>query len=347
MLKLLLIPAAWLYGLAIRFRHYLFDSGLIKSHKFDIPVICVGNITVGGTGKTPMAEMIIGYMARFHNVALLSRGYGRRTKGYLEVEPNMHYCKVGDEPLQIKRKFPNIVVAVCEKRVEGIRRIREEHPEIDLVILDDAFQHRYVEPKINVVMIDSTRPIQNDRLLPAGTLRDLPEQLHRATYFVVTKCPENIMPIERRIWQNELIKMAYQDVYFARTESFRPQPVFPEDADIQEIKPGTAVIALSGIGNPDSFVNGLKAGYKVLLDVRYEDHHIYRRRDMNRLVQLLDQHPGAIILTTEKDSVKLLNPAKVPDIVRRKLYYVPINISFIDNSKSDFLQKLENNVRTN
>ncbi len=347
MLKLLLIPAAWLYGLAIRFRHYLFDSGLIKSHKFDIPVICVGNITVGGTGKTPMAEMIIGYMSRFHHVALLSRGYGRRTKGYLEVRPDVHYCKVGDEPLQIKRKFPDIVVAVCEKRVEGIRRIRHEHPEIDLVILDDAFQHRYVEPKINVVMIDSTRPIQHDHLLPYGTLRDLPEQLHRANCFVVTKCPENMSPIERRIWQKVLVKMAYQSVYFARTESFRPQPVFPKDADAQEVKPGAAVIALSGIGNPEAFVSGLKAGYNVLCDVRYEDHHIYRRRDMARMAQLLRQHPEAIILTTEKDSVKLLNPAKMPEVVRRKLYYVPINISFIDNSKTDFLQKLENNVRKN
>ena len=180
MLKCLLAPAALLYKAGVTFRHRLFDWGILKSEKFDIPVICIGNITVGGTGKTPMAEMVIAYMSQMHRVALLSRGYGRRTKGYLEVKADSHYRDVGDEPLQIKLKFPDTVVAVCEKRAEGIRRIRAGHPDVDLVVMDDGFQHRYVEPKVNIVMIDATRPVQHDRMLPLGTLRDLPEELHRA-----------------------------------------------------------------------------------------------------------------------------------------------------------------------
>lgn len=206
MFKFLLYPASWLYKMAVLFRHQLFDWGILHSEKFDIPVICIGNITVGGTGKTPMAEMVIAYMSQMHNVALLSRGYGRRTKGYREVKTDSHYRDVGDEPLQIKLKFPGTVVVVCEKRAEGIRRIRAEHPEVDLIIMDDGFQHRYVEPKINIVMIDATRPIQHDRMLPLGTLRDLPEELHRAHYFVVTKCPEKMAPIDRRIMRKVLIR---------------------------------------------------------------------------------------------------------------------------------------------
>ena len=199
MREILFAPLAVLYRMVVSLRHKLFDCGLLKSKKFDIPIICIGNITVGGTGKTPMSEMLINYMARSYRVALLSRGYGRRTKGYLEVQTTSHYRDVGDEPLQIKRKFPETVVVVCEKRVDGINRLREEHPEVNLIIMDDGFQHRYVDPKINVLMVDSTRPIQSDKMLPLGTLRDLPDQIHRAHYFVVTKCPKRMQPIERRI----------------------------------------------------------------------------------------------------------------------------------------------------
>ena len=258
MLKCLLAPAALLYKAGVTFRHRLFDWGILKSEKFDIPVICIGNITVGGTGKTPMAEMVIAYMSQMHRVALLSRGYGRRTKGYLEVKADSHYRDVGDEPLQIKLKFPDTVVAVCEKRAEGIRRIRAEHPDVDLVVMDDGFQHRYVEPKVNIVMIDATRPVQHDRMLPLGTLRDLPEELHRAHYFVVTKCPEKMAPIDRRILRKVLIQVAYQRVYFTRFESFMPQPLFPDAAPGEPLVQGQQVIALSGIGSPKPFLAALR-----------------------------------------------------------------------------------------
>ena len=261
MLKCLLAPAAFLYKMGVTFRHRLFDWGLLKSEKFDIPIICIGNITVGGTGKTPMAEMVIAYMSQMHRVALLSRGYGRRTKGYLEVNTDSHYRDVGDEPLQIKLKFPDTVVVVCEKRAEGIRRLRAEHPEVDLIIMDDGFQHRYVEPKINVVMIDATRPVQHDRMLPVGTLRDLPEELHRAHYFVVTKCPEHMAPIDRRILRKVLIQVAYQRVYFTRFESFIPQPLYAGEAADGSLTHGREVIALSGIGNPGPFLQSLRERY--------------------------------------------------------------------------------------
>ena len=345
MLKCLLAPAAFLYKAGVTFRHRLFDWGILKSEKFDIPIICIGNITVGGTGKTPMAEMVIAYMSQMHNVALLSRGYGRRTKGYLEVRADSHYRDAGDEPLQIKLKFPDTVVAVCEKRSEGIRRICAEHPEVDLIVMDDGFQHRYVEPKINIVMIDATRPVQHDRMLPVGTLRDLPEELHRAHYFIVTKCPEEMNPLDRRIMRKVLIEAAYQNIYFTRMEAFRPQPVFGE-APAEGFDPGTEVILMSGIGNPAQFVRGASACYRVVGELRFEDHHVYRVKDLKTLAGLIAQHPAAMVLTTEKDAVKLAGRGKVPAEIRSRLFYQPINISFIDDSATDFLQNLEKDVKS-
>lgn len=347
MLKFLLAPAAALYKAAVTFRHRLFDWGILRSERFDIPIICIGNITVGGTGKTPMAEMIVAYMSQMHHVALLSRGYGRRTKGYLEVQPDAHYRDAGDEPLQIKLKFPDTVVVVCEKRADGIRRILSEHPEVDLIVMDDGFQHRYVEPKINVVMIDATRPVQHDRMLPVGTLRDLPEELHRAHYFVVTKCPERMAPIERRILRKVLIQVAYQKVYFTRIESFQPQPLYPDEADAEPLRLQREVIALSGIGNPKPFIASLSERYRVVEEILLDDHHVYRVRDVRNIGELLARHPDAVVVTTEKDAVKLTNRAKIPAEVRSRLYYQPINISFIEDSATDFLQKLEEDVRAN
>lgn len=347
MLKCLLAPAAMLYKAAVTFRHRLFDWGILKSEKFDIPIICIGNITVGGTGKTPMAEMVIAYMSQMHKVALLSRGYGRRTKGYLEVKTDSHYRDVGDEPLQIKLKFPDTLVVVCEKRTDAIRKIQAEHPEVDLIVMDDGFQHRYVDPSVNIVMIDATRPIQHDKMLPQGTLRDLPEELHRADYFVVTKCPEQMPPIDRRILRKVLIQVAYQQVYFTRFESFMPQPLFREIANNEPLKQGQPVIALSGIGNPKPFLATLHERYKVIAEVTLDDHHIYRVRDIHRLRDLLTKYPGAVIVTTEKDAVKLTSSSKIPEIVKKALYYLPINISFIEDSATDLLQKLEEDVRGN
>lgn len=347
MRDLLYAPLSWLYSLAVNFRHRLFDWGVLKSEQYDIPIVCIGNITVGGTGKTPMAEMLISYLKRAHRIALLSRGYGRRTKGYREVTVDAHYRDVGDEPLQIKRKFPDTTVVVCEKRTEGIRRIREEHPEVNLIIMDDGFQHRYVQPKINVIMVDSTRPIQSDRMLPAGSLRDNPEQLYRAHYFVVTKCPEKMAPIDRRILRKVLVKYAYQRIYFTRFETFSPQPVFPKESNITPLKERGKVIALSGIGNPKPFLSTLHERYRVVEEMTLKDHHVYRVRDMQQLEELLNVHPGAAVVTTEKDAVKMGRASKIPELVRRSLYYMPIDITFIEDSATDFLQKIEEDVRSN
>lgn len=327
--------------MAITLRHWMFDCNLIKSQKFKTPIICVGNITVGGTGKTPTAEMIVGYMKQYYNVAVLSRGYGRRTKGYLEVKTTSSYRDVGDEPLQIKLKYPDALVVVCEKRTEAIHRIEAEHPEINLIVMDDGFQHRYVEPRINVVIVDSTRPYYEDDYLPAGTLRDKPESLDRAHYFIVTKCPVDMSPLDQRVWRMNLHKIAYQRVYFTRVIPTPPVAQFPTQNVLNE---GDEVIVMSGIGNPKAFISDVKRKYNVVGTITFPDHHVYSVSDIERIVAKLEKHPKAMLLTTEKDTVKLRRSRRVPDIMRERLFYQPVQVEFLEGSDVDFLGTLKSDL---
>lgn len=337
-------PLAWLYKMAISFRHRLFDWGILPTERFDIPIVCIGNITVGGTGKTPMAEMVVGHLSQSFKVALISRGYGRKTKGYIEVQPDVHYIEVGDEPKMIKMKFPNVPVVVCEDRVAGIKRLREEHPEVQVVVMDDGFQHRYVEAPINIIMVDNTRPVYEDKFLPAGQLRDLPSQLYRAQYFIVTKCREDMTPIEHRLLQKDFLRYPYQSLYLTGVESGAPCPIFPEDAP-QSVEYGAEVVSMAGVGNPVPFLEGLRKHYRVIGELVYDDHHVYRRHDLQTMIDAVGER--GVIITTEKDAVKLLNRDKIPAELRSRLYYIPISITFIGSSPADFLLKLENDVRTN
>ena len=340
-MRLLLILVSYIYQMVISVRHWMFDCGLLKSESFTTPIICVGNITVGGTGKTPTAEMIIDSMMPYYRVALLSRGYGRRTKGYIEVETTSSYRDVGDEPLQIKLKYPEALVVVCEKRAEAIHRIEKEHPEINLIVMDDGFQHRYVDPRINVVIVDSTRPFYEDQFLPAGTLRDKVQSLDRAHYFIVTKCPTDMSPLAQRMWRKELLKIAYQRIYFTRiVPTDAVSPFFPEN----RLERGEEVIVMSGIGNPKAFVKGVKSEYKVVAKMILSDHHIYTVNDLNRLVELLEKHPNAKLLTTEKDAVKLRRSRKVPAIVKERMFYQPLKVEFLEGSDSDFFSTLKDDL---
>ena len=346
--KTFLAPFAFLYGMAIAVRHKLFDWGVLHSQEYDIPIVCVGNLTVGGTGKTPVAELLIEHLSRDHHVALLSRGYRRRTKGYVEAETNSSFRTVGDEPKQIKLKFPDIVVAVCEKRTEGIRQIRERHPEVNLIILDDGFQHRYVEPWVNVVLVDYTRPIWRDHLLPWGSLRDLRSQLYRAHFVLVTKCPPDMTALDRRIVRKSLGLYPYQSLFFCSTVQGQAVSLFAEEAEQDLLPAGSPVIALSGIGNPAAFRQGLSANYQVVDEVIFPDHHPYRRRDLKTMAEALERAPaGTVLVTTEKDAVKLTSRKKIPQEIREKLYYAPIRICFPNDTEKDFLNTLNYDVRTN
>ena len=324
--------------MVIAIRHRLYDWGIIKSHTFDIPVVCVGNITVGGTGKTPTVEYLLSILEGKYNIAVLSRGYGRRTKGYREVKVDDSYVDVGDEPLLLKLKFPDRPVIVSEDRVAGIERIRKEHPEVTLIVMDDGFQHRKVKAKVNVILIDSTRPIDNDEMLPLGRLRDLPSRIPEGHVFIVTKCADKMLPIDRRLWIKRLCSLAYHRVYFTRYNSPMIEPVFYFE-EREEVNYGMQAILVSGIANPRPFIKEAERRFNVIERLVFNDHHDFTVEDLQRIYAILKRNPRAVIIMTEKDAVKLRR-AKLPVALMRAMYYQPINIRFIEGPDSNFLGNL-------
>lgn len=338
-MKPILTILSWIYGAVISIRHRLYNWGVFKSFTFDIPIVCIGNITVGGTGKTPMAEMLLGELSSRYTIALLSRGYGRRTKGYYEVKTSDYYLDVGDEPLQVKLKYPDTVVVVSEDRVAAINRIRAEHPEVNLIIMDDGFQHRRVVPKVNIIILDATRPVENDYLVPRGRLRDLKSRLNKAHFFIVSKCSEHMTALDRRLWRNKLCSLAYQKIYFSHIvpKDFEPLFYFEEREDVDY---GCQAILLAGVGNPRPFINEAQVRFNIVDKMIMPDHHVYNKADMKRLGQMLARHPRAIILMTEKDAIKLFRARSLPETLRRAMYYQPIETALIDGPDKDFIGNL-------
>ena len=342
-MKPLLTILSWIYRAVIAIRHRLYNWGVLKSYSFNIPVVCVGNITVGGTGKTPMTEMLISQLSDSYTIAMLSRGYGRRTKGYHEVQTTDKYLDVGDEPLQVKLKFPEAVVVVAEDRVAAIRRIQRDHPEVNLIIMDDGFQHRYVEPLINIVIVDANRPVERDHLLPYGQLRDTTDSLDRAHYFIVTKCPENMKPIDMRVMRKVLVEKPSQEIFFSRMQAAQPCSVF---AGVEgTVSHGASVIAMSGIGDNEAFNKGLAQRYKVVDTLDLDDHHSYRMSDLKHITKLLNKHPEAVIMTTEKDAVKLAYSNAIPEELRHKMFYEKISLRFVGDSRMELFERIDNDIK--
>ena len=335
---------SWIYTLVVIIRHRLYDWGVLKSYSFDIPVVCIGNITVGGTGKTPTAEYILASLAGHYTMAILSRGYGRTTKGYREVTTDDVYSDVGDEPLQMKLKFPNTIVVVSEDRVAGINRIRQEHPEVNLIIMDDGFQHRRVRPKVNILIVDSTRPYENDHMLPLGRLRDLPSRLKEGHIFIVSKCSDTMSPIDKRIWYNKLRDKAYHEVFFSNIEAIDIEPLYAFD-DQEKPYFSQQVILVSGIGNPRPFIREAETRYNVVGKHIFPDHHNFTIEDLKSIYATLNEHPRAFILTTEKDAVRLRR-ARMPEKMMRAMYYQPIAMRLVEGpERHSFVDSLIKSIR--
>jgi tetraacyldisaccharide 4'-kinase len=241
----------------------------------------------------------------------------------------------------IKLKFPDVPIVVCEDRVAGIKRLREEHPEVEVVVMDDGFQHRYVEAQTNIIMVDYTRPVYEDKFLPEGQLRDLPSQLYRAQYFIVTKCNDDLTPIERRLLKKDFLKYPYQSLYMTGIESGAPVPLFPADAPAS-VEYGADVVAMAGVGNPNPFLAGLRKHYNVIEELVYDDHHVYRRSDLQTMLDAAGER--GVIVTTEKDAVKLRRSKRVPQIVRERMFYQPLKVEFLEGSDADFFSTLKDDL---
>ena len=319
--RILLFP----YAIVLAVRNFFYDRGILKSWRPAIPSICVGNVTVGGTGKTPMVELLIRMYRDSRKVAVVSRGYGRRTKGCRTVSPGDSYRDVGDEPLQIKRRFPDITVVVDASRrraIDALAALPEgERP--DLVILDDAFQYRRIRPDVSILLMSASRPVFRDSLLPVGRLRDLPSQIRRADLVVVTKMEEEVTDAVRRRWREALGLYARIPLLFSRIAYQAPEPVFPEDADGRYVYSRSAVI-FTGIADDSTFRREVGWKYTVSGSLKFADHHGYTSSDMSRVASMAGRYPTAMILTTEKDAQRIVSMERVPDIVRSRLFYIPI-----------------------
>ncbi len=343
---ILFAPLSWIYGSVVAVRNWLYDSGLKDIYIPDIPVVSIGNITVGGTGKTPFVEYLIEFLSSYYEVAVLSRGYKRKTKGFILADDDSNFRIIGDEPSQIKMKFPSINVAVCEDRVEGIKRLRELCPSVELIILDDAFQHRSVQPWLDIVLMDYNRPIYDDYMLPLGTLRDLPNQLPRAEIVVTTKCSKNLPPFEQKVVNKYLNLLPYQTLLFTRISYSDPVLLFPssEDKELSPVEFGkdTPVFVMTGIGNPDPLIEHISDKYTLAGTLLFPDHHVFMVRDIRLLESKLSNCPeNTIVVITEKDAVKMYSSRKISDNLRKRIHYIGIRHEFCDDSmEKTFKDKL-------
>lgn len=332
---------SWLYGFGVLIRNLLFDEHLIHVYKPTIPTICVGNIAVGGTGKTPHVEYIVERLLREgYHVAVLSRGYKRKTRGFVLADQNATADLIGDEPRQIQLKYPSAHVAVCEDRARGIRKLQQLIPDLQVIILDDAFQHRHVRCGYYILLTQADRLYTTDNLMPLGRLREPQFAAHRADAIVVSKCPASMMPIERRVIGNQLNVAPCQSLYFSGIEYGVPQPLYPQLAS--PLSADTPhIFLLSGIAQPQYLRDYL--GDRMVGELDFPDHHRFTESDLQRLLAESGNLP---IITTEKDAVRLIDSGLVPEELRSRLYFLPIRVT-MQTDVELFDQRLLRYVREN
>ncbi len=350
-MKVILYPLSLIYGLIIICRNYLYAIKLFKSVKFQIPVLSVGNITVGGTGKTPHTEYLIKLLKNDFNVAFLSRGYKRNTHGFILATAHSSAKIIGDEPCQVKRKFPDLTVAVDSDRVNGIKMLIEKIPETEIIVLDDAFQHRRVSPDINILLVDYNKPIYRDNLLPYGLLREPASQKKRADIIIVTKIPENITEKDKRLFTNNMEIHSNQTIYFTYINYGQPLPVFDniiKERYINFADNNLSVLLVSGIANPKPMITKLSEIYKTVLPVTYPDHYSYSQDDINNIIRKYNllQGTSKVIVTTEKDAARLL-PFNFKENIPEDWYYIPIEVKFSTNEAILFNNQIINHVHKN
>ena len=341
-----LLPLSCLYGMGVGIRNFCFDVGILKSRSFDVPVISVGNITVGGTGKTPHVEYLIRLLQNYvgdkrlpgdFQVAVLSRGYKRKTSGFLLSDEQTTAREIGDEPYQMKQKFPKVYVAVDKKRVRGIQRLTEEKKDIDVILLDDAFQHRYVTPGINILLVDYHRLVIYDRLLPAGRLREPLSGKNRADIVIITKCPKELKPMDYRVITKAMDLFPYQQLFFTTLVYDCPQPLFSQTPiDSLEALKDRHVMLLTGIASPRQMEEDLAPYAADLTPLSFPDHHDFTPKDIEQINQTFDALPSPkCIITTEKDAARIKNTTGLSDDVRQNIYALPIRVSFINKEKEE------------
>ena len=346
-LKIILSPFPLLYGLIVMLRNIMFDLHILPQKSFKIPIIGVGNLNVGGSGKTPHVEYLLRLLNSKNNIATLSRGYGRKTSGFFLATDNSKVEEIGDEPLQMKKKYKDIIVSVDEKRSRGVKNLMQKFPALKVILLDDAFQHRYVKSGVNILLTDYYHLYSNDMMLPSGRLREFKSGAKRADIIIVTKAPAIFSPIERRRIIEELKPKPSQAVYF----SYVKYGNFVSLIDNKEIKLESKpynILLISGIANTIAFEEYLKRQCEELLLNKFPDHYQFTTKDVENLRKtFVDLFPkNKIIVTTEKDAMRLKQPAFLEILKDLPIYYIPIEIEFHNEDKKEFDNQILTFVKT-
>lgn len=366
-LKILLLPFSFIYGAIVLIYHFLYNIGILPSKKFDIPVISVGNLTVGGTGKTPHVEYILRKLsaegvAKRSELATLSRGYGRVTSGFLLADDESSSSEIGDEPRQMKQKFRELNVAVDESRVHGIQKLMKLSPDLKAVVLDDAFQHRTVTPGLSILLEDYFALDKTDFMLPAGDLREPKIGAGRADIIVVTNSPKLLSPLERRRIDAKIKLKSKQKLFFSYVSYGDLVPAFAKIAEtnVSEETPlmvnksfyferDYSILLLTGIAHTYPLREYYKGNISELIHMKYDDHHEYTKEDVEKILQKFDNivNENKIILTTEKDAMRLAIPGVFRALEKLPIFYIPITINFHDEDGAEFAREIIDYVAKN
>lgn len=346
-----LLPLSWIYGMGVSLRNWCFNIGLFRQHSFSTPVISVGNLTVGGCGKTPHVEYLISILQEKHKVAVLSRGYKRKSKGFILADKDTTMPMIGDEPYQMKQKFPNVHIAVDADRVKGINRLinDEETKDTDVVLLDDAYQHRYVKPGVNILLVDYHRLIIYDKLLPAGRLRESKDGKERADLVIVTKCPQELRPMDYRVLTKAMALRPYQKLYFTgiaydELRSFEDGNSRP----LSSIMPDEQILLITGIASPEQIIQDLSAYSTNITALSYPDHHQFQSSDIKKINKTFAEMKGPkFAVITEKDATRLSHIDGLSDEVKKKLFVLPIHIEFKLDQQANFDEYIRSYVVKN
>jgi tetraacyldisaccharide 4'-kinase len=337
----LLYPLAILYGAITDLRNHFFDIGLKKSINFTVPTIAVGNLSIGGTGKTPMVEFMIKSLVDQYKISVLSRGYGRKTKGFQWANSSSQPHEIGDEPLQIFSKFyPQINVAVCEDRVIAVPEILINSPETDVIFLDDAFQHRYLKADAYFLLTTFDQPFYHDSVLPLGKLREKIEGSKRADIVIVTKCPEYLSNDQRELYTVNIQKITKKNtpVLFSQIVYGKPYEISKSVKEFQN-----KIVLVSALADDKVLHSFVEKEYQLIHKFDFPDHHRYTVKDLESIKSVIFENSGAIVLTTEKDAVKLKNPLFKEHLKEIPIFALPIELKF-NETDQNFLINFMNQI---
>ena len=334
----LLLPAGWIFGTVARLRRLLYEKSILKSHEPPVATVTVGNIAVGGTGKTPHSIYIINLLKEHFNVAFLSRGYGRTSTGYKSAsilkKEDVSPETLGDEPFMIHLRFPEIPLAVDTDRIEGICNIKKERPDTDVVVLDDAYQHLRLKPGFSIVLTEYASPYCDDFPMPAGRLREFPSAAAGADMVVVTKTPENTVP-DKQAWCKKLGIDEKQHLFFTRMEYENPQPATPPARNI-DINTLQSIVLLTGIAHPEPLKEHLSKHFAVERHFHFPDHHRFTGKDMRKVAEHVESGSSAkAVITTEKDWARMQSADVINIVSLLPVFVVRIETSFISDEESE------------